>query len=205
MVEYIFLGSGLAFAAAIQPGPFQAFLLSIVSRHGWKRSLPAALAPIVSDWPIAALILFVINRVPDLMSRVLQFAGGLLLLYLAWGSFQSWRKNEVETPSQENQPSTLFQAVMVNLLNPNPYLGWSLVLGPAAISAWKENAVYAVALVVAFYAVLVLGNAIIIVLLGTTTFLGARAQRSLILVSAITLAALGVYRLVDSLFQYFGS
>lgn len=47
LLEYIFVGGSLAFAAAAQPGPLQAFLLSRVAAVGWKRTLPASLAPIV--------------------------------------------------------------------------------------------------------------------------------------------------------------
>jgi hypothetical protein len=40
-----------------------------------------------------------------------------------------------------------------------------------------------------------------ILLFGTTSFLGPRGRRALILVSAITLALLGLYRLVTGLLQ----
>jgi threonine/homoserine/homoserine lactone efflux protein len=203
VLEYILLGSGFAFAAAVQPGPFQAFLLSSVAQRGWKRTLPAAFAPVVSDGPIALLILFVMNRVPESVSFLLRMAGGILLLYLGWGSFQAWRVYEpVESVHEEDQPSTLLQATAVNLLNPNPYLGWSLILGPAALSAWSENPFYAIGLVAAFYFTIILGNALIIVLLGTTTLLSVRARRALILFSAITLAILGVFQLTAGITQW---
>ncbi|MGD8604206.1 MAG: LysE family transporter [Anaerolineales bacterium] len=205
MLEYILLGSGFAFAAAVQPGPFQAFLLSSVAQRGWRRTLPAALAPVVSDGPIALLILFIINQVPDLLNNMLQIAGGFLLLYLGWQTYQTWRADEpVEAVPQEGQPSTLLQAAAVNLLNPNPYLGWSLVLGPAVINAWDITPLYAAGLVAAFYITLILGNAVIIALLGTTTWLSARARRRLVLVSALTLAALGIYRLGEGVFRLLG-
>ena len=83
MFEYFLIGGGFAFAAAIQPGPLQAFLLSSVAQRGWKRTLPAAFSPLLSDGPIALIVLLVINRLPDVMRRILQIAGGFLLLYLA--------------------------------------------------------------------------------------------------------------------------
>jgi len=49
MVEYIIIAAGFAFAAAAQPGPLQAFLLSRVVSAGWKQTLPAAFAPLISD------------------------------------------------------------------------------------------------------------------------------------------------------------
>jgi hypothetical protein len=51
----------------------------------------------------------------------------------------------------------------------------------------------------AFYATMVIVLAGIIVLLGTTRFLGPRGRRALVLVSAIILAALGLYQLISSL------
>jgi threonine/homoserine/homoserine lactone efflux protein len=79
VLEYLLIGGGFAFAAAIQPGPLQAFLLSSVAQKGWKRTLPASLSPLLSDGPIALLVLLVLNRVPETMGRVLQATGGVLL------------------------------------------------------------------------------------------------------------------------------
>jgi len=202
VLEYLFIGSGFAFAAAIQPGPLQAFLLSSVAQKGWKRTLPAACAPLLSDGPIVLLVLLVLNRVPETMSRVLQAAGGMLLIYLAWASYRQWR--EQTTPGSEandSAPRTFVQAATVNLLNPNVYLSWSLVLGPAVLTAWRASPANAVGLVVAFYATMVTALACTILLFGTTHFLGPRGRRALVLVSAITLAALGVYQLVASLLR----
>ena len=83
--------------------------------------------------------------------------------------------------------------MLVNVLNPAPYLGWSLILGPLAVEAWSRAPEDAIALVAAFYAVMTLGLAAFILLLGTTSFLGPRGRQGLLLASAFTLAGLGVY------------
>jgi threonine/homoserine/homoserine lactone efflux protein len=200
MFEYLIIGGGFAFAAAIQPGPLQAFLLSSVASKGWVRTLPACLAPLLSDGPIVLLVLLVINRVPVTVSRLLQAAGGVLLLYLAWSSYKEWRRQERPTETADGStPSTILQAAAVNLLNPNPYLAWSLVLGPALLRAWAEGPGHAVAFMVAFYGTLVTVLAGTIVLMGATRLLGPRGRRALVLVAAMALAALGVYQLVSSL------
>lgn len=200
MLEYLIIGSSFAFTAAIQPGPLQAFLLSSVAKRGWIRTLPACFAPLVSDGPIALLVLLVLNRVPVTASRFLQAAGGVLLLYLAWASYEEWRQQASSTQAKDGPvPSTLIQAAAVNILNPNPYLGWSLVLGPAFLKAWRESPQNAIALILAFYATMVTVLAGTIVLLGTTRFLGPRGRRTMVLVSAITLAILGSYQLISSL------
>jgi threonine/homoserine/homoserine lactone efflux protein len=205
LFESLLIGGGFAFAAAMQPGPLQAFFLSSVARRGWRRTLPACLAPLVSDGPIALLVLLVLSRVPPSMTTVLQAAGGVLLLYYGWGSYRDWRKGPVTSDAAEAPgPSTLMQAVAVNILNPNPYLGWSLVLGPSAVKAWQVQPIHAIALVTAFYATMVVAMAGTIALMGTTRFLGPRVNRVLILVSAILLASIGLFLLTSSLIAAVG-
>jgi threonine/homoserine/homoserine lactone efflux protein len=91
------------------------------------------------------------------------------------------------------------QAATVNLLNPNPYLAWALVLGPAAVAAWRQSPAHAVVLLMAFYGVMVAGLAGFILLASSARFLSLRAQRGLALMSAAILAGLGVYQILISL------
>lgn len=200
MFEYIVTGSGLAFAAAIQPGPLQAFLLSSVAQRGWKRTLPASLSPLISDGPVALLTLLLLSRLQEGMNRALELTGGGFLVYLAWASYRGWKaQSAAGDETKDSGPGTLLQAVVVNILNPNPYLGWSLVLGPTFLAAWSQSPANAVALLIAFYGTMVSVLAGSIVLFGTTRFLGPTARRSLIFVSAIILALFGIYRIVVSL------
>lgn len=198
VLNYLLLGSGLAFAAAIQPGPLQAFLVARIAASGWKRTLPACLAPLVSDGPIALVALLVLGRLPDSFQHLLRGAGGLLLVYLAWSAFLQWR-NPQGTGSGASAPRTMLQAALVNLLNPNPYLGWALVLGPSVLAAWHEDRTYGVALIAAFYITMITTLAGFILLVGTTRFLGPRVQRAFAGVSALVLAGLGAYLLVSSM------
>ncbi len=200
MTRYIFIGGGFAFAAALQPGPLQAFLLSSVVRRGWKRTLPASFSPLISDGPIALFVLAVLTRVPATMTRVLQAAGGAFLLYLAWAGYRQWKGQKITAlRSDDSGPRTLIQAAVVNILNPNPYLGWSLVLGPAALEAWQESPAYAGILIITFYVTMVAALAGTILVFGTTRFLNAQRRRVLILLSAALLAVLGVYQIGSSL------
>ena len=199
MLEYILIGSGFAFAAAAQPGPLQAFLLSRVASGGWRRTLPASFAPLISDGPSAVLILLILHRLPGGFEGLLKAAGGILLLYFAGRTFLEWRRQkEGVTTEAHSAPRTLFQAVAVNMVNPGPYLGWSLILGPLVIEAWRQTPAHAVALVAAFYITMVLSLALFILLLGTTSFLGPRGRRGLLLASSVALAALGVYQLAST-------
>ncbi len=195
MLRYLAIGGGFAFAAAVQPGPLQAFLLTRVAERGWRRTLPASLSPLLSDGPIALVVLLVLNGLPATAGRILQAAGGVLLLYFAVTSLRQAGRATDDWDGGKRPPRTLLQAAWVNLLNPNPYLGWSLVLGPTAMKGWGEAPANAVALVAAFYVTLVACLALTVVLFGLTGFLGPRGRRVLVIASAATLAALGVYQL----------
>jgi threonine/homoserine/homoserine lactone efflux protein len=196
MIEQALIGGSFAFAAAVQPGPLQAYFFSRVTAIGWKRTLPAAASPLLSDGPIAVVALLLVGQLSQTMQAGLRLGGGLLLLFLTWRALREWRFGTPETPDAASEaPRTLFEAAFVNLLNPNPYLGWTLILGPVVVSAWRESAVVAVVVVVAFYATLVAVNGMLIVAFGSTRFLGPSTRRSLLLVSALILAGLAAYQL----------
>lgn len=194
MLPYLLIGTGYALSAGLQPGPLQAFFLARVAEDGWRRTLPAAFAPLISDGPIALIALLLLSYLPDVFRDILQLAGGFLLLLFAWSSYKSW-KNYQETKSGESQstPKTILQAALVNILNPNPYLGWSLVMGPAVLTAWNEGPRFAVILLLSFYITMISISLILIALMGTTHLLGSTTRRKLTLISALLLGALGIY------------
>jgi threonine/homoserine/homoserine lactone efflux protein len=199
LFENILFGSSYAFACAIQPGPLQAFLLSQVAQKGWRRTLPASFSPMLSDGPIAVLVLLVLRNLPIGVERLLQAAGGFLLLYLAWAAFSQTKTRTGESRVEEDStPRTVLQAAAVNILNPNPYLGWTLVLGPRMLSAWTQSRGHAVALAASFYFTMVLTLAATIMLFGATRFLGTRSRRTLLVLSAGALALLGIVQLVSA-------
>jgi threonine/homoserine/homoserine lactone efflux protein len=181
----------------LQPGPLQAFFLSKTVEQGWRRTLPAAFAPIISDGPIVLIALFVLSYLPNSFQHILQIAGGLLLLYFAWSSLRGWRTYQDPGDGESSSPNTIMQAALVNLLNPNPYLGWSLIMGPAVILAWNEKPIFAVTLLTVFYLVMISTSMVIILLVGTTRFLDQNRRRMLLLISALLLVGLGFYYLIN--------
>ncbi len=205
MLKYMAIGASLAFAAAVQPGPFQAYLLSRVAAIGWRRTLPASLAPLLSDGPIAILALLVLGQLSPAMQNALRMAGGVLLLYLAWGAFRKWWLRSPDASEQGGKvPRTLFEGALVNILNPNPYLGWTLILGPAVVAAWQEAPSSGAAVVLAFYATMITTTAVLIFSFGSVRLLGPKFHRTLLFISSLVLAALGIFQFVICA-QYLGS
>jgi threonine/homoserine/homoserine lactone efflux protein len=186
----------LGLSAAAMPGPFQAYLISQALRLGWKRALPAVLAPLFSDTPILILVLFVLTNLPPTFLRVLQLGGALFILFLAWKSWLAFRAFNAEAlPAAGEARQNLPQAVLMNLLNPNPYLFWSIVTGPILISAWKIHPVNGLTFLISFYVAMISGLALLVVLFGAARNLGPRVNRGLIGVSALALFAFGLYQL----------
>ncbi|MBN1834059.1 MAG: LysE family transporter [Deltaproteobacteria bacterium] len=199
LIKYIGIGGSLAFAAAVQPGPLQAYLLTRSTSMGWKKTLPASFSPLLSDGPIALLALLVLGRLSPIMQSVLRSAGGFLLLYFAWSTLKhNQHGNDGSSTRSDKTPKTIYEAAVVNLLNPNPYLSWALILGPTVMAAWKEAPGTGVAFVAAFYVTMVSMLALFILFFGSARFLSPKLQSLLMLISVIILAVFGVYQLVIS-------
>ena len=196
MGAYLLFGATFAFASAVQPGPLQTYLVSQALARGWRSTLPAALSPLLSDGPVIVLVLLVLVRVPSRFEHVMRLGGAVFLFYLAIGAYRSWRDWRGTDPSASGSGGrSLFRATVVNLLNPNPYLGWSLVLGPLLLKGWREAPVNGIALVAGFYGTMVLSLAAIIVLFAGARSLGPRVGRGLVGASAIALVCFGAYEL----------
>jgi threonine/homoserine/homoserine lactone efflux protein len=184
------------FAAAVQPGPLTIYLISETARAGWRRTLPAVFAPLLSDGPIAVLMVLLLSRAPVRFLQLLLLPGGMYVLYLAVGAWRTRRSpGGSGTPAQRNR--TLFKAAVVNLLNPNVYLGWALVLGPLLLSAWREAPARGVAVVLTFYLTMIACLAALILMVHAAGNLVPRFNRALVAVSALALAAFGVYLLAE--------
>lgn len=196
MWAYLLAGAGFAFAAAVQPGPFQTYLLSEALTRGWRRTLPAAFAPVLSDAPIVAIALLVLVRVPGELVRFLHLAGAAFLFYLAWGAWKTWRQNApAAEPEAGGDRRTLLKATLVNFLNPNPWLGWTLVLGPLFLTGYREAPARGIALIVSFYVTMVVCLIGLITLFATARKLDPRMQRIFQGVSVLALVAFGFYQL----------
>jgi threonine/homoserine/homoserine lactone efflux protein len=201
LIAYFLRGLALGLPAAVTPGPLQAFLLSQTLKNGWRRTLPAALAPLLSDGPIVALVVLVLTQLPPLFLRAIQIAGGLFILYLAWQTFRATRQpaqpeTVVEQPSSRQ---SLGQAALMNLLNPNPYIFWSIAAGPALLAGWRESAGHGLSFLLGFYGTLIGGFAGLILLFGVTQRIDPRLSRALAYLAVVALLLFGLDQLARGL------
>ena len=193
---YLLQGIGYGLVAASQPGPFQTYLISQTLTRGWKRTLPAALAPLVSDGPIILLCVLVLSQVPAWMQRILYIAGGLFILYLAYDTYNSWKNFDSRLPSLEiGTQQSILKAALMNALSPGPYIFWTLVTGPILLKGWRETPVNGIGFLIGFYVTLISSLAALILIFGTAAKLGPKFNRMLLGISTIALTCFGLYQL----------
>ena len=193
---YLLQGIGYGIAAASQPGPFQTYLISQTLTRGWKRTLPAALAPLVSDGPIILICVLVLSQVPVWMQRILYIAGGLFILYLAYGTYNSWKNFDSHLPADATgTQQSILKAAVMNALSPGPYIFWTLVTGAILLKGWRETPVNGIGFLIGFYVTLISGLAALILIFGTAAKLGSKFNRMLLGISAIALTCFGLYQL----------
>ena len=198
---YVLQGIGYGFAAAVQPGPFQTYLISQTLTRGWKQTLPAALAPLLSDGPIIALCLLVLSQVPLWFQRVLYLAGGLFILYLAYGAYKAWKDFDSNLPTVETgTQQSVLKAALMNALSPGPYIYWSLVTGPILLKGWRETPANGIGFLAGFYLMIVSSLVAIILVFGIAARLGAKVNRILLGISAVALFCFGMYQLWSGIF-----
>jgi len=193
---YILQGIGYGFAAGVQPGPLQTYIVSQTLLKGWRRTLLAAFAPLISDGPIIAICLFVLSQVPGWLQRILFIAGGLFVLYLAYSAYQTWKNFDPNLPSpQSGTQQSILKAALVNTLNPNPYIFWTLVTGPILLAGWRNTPLYGLGFLLGFYATFIFSLAAMILIFGTMRQLGPKINRILLGFSAVALFFFGLYQL----------
>jgi threonine/homoserine/homoserine lactone efflux protein len=200
LLTYILSGITLGFSAVASPGPFQAYIISQTLKNGWRQTLLACLAPLVSDGPIIAIVLLVLTRLPTGFLQAIQIGGGLLLIYFAWRAANAFRVFSEEAfldPRPKSQ--NLGEAALVNALSPGPWIFWSLIAGPILLAGWRITPSLGILFLLSFYSMLVGGIAALILLIGSAHKFGARVNRALLGFSALLLLVFGLYQLQQGL------
>ena len=183
-------GATLGLSGALSPGPLQAYMLAQAAKRGPWRTLPIALVPLVTDPVIIATVLAVLSRVPPGFLRALHVGGGAFVVWLGLSALRALRRTAAG-PAPREPPVGFLRAALVNLTNPNAWLWWSVAGGAALTSAWRASPSQGLAYLGGFYAALIGGNALLIVLFGEVGRLGPRAAKALTALSAVLLLVFG--------------
>jgi threonine/homoserine/homoserine lactone efflux protein len=174
-------------------------------RGGWRAGMLVALAPPLGDVIVVTLCFLVLVRLPAGVLPLLGIGGGLYILFLAW---ETLRTSTPMLPPGGNEITdhrhSLRKGLLVNLLNPHPYIFWLTVAGPLVAKSYQQSAFAAIiAFVSGFYGCLV-GVKLLLALLvhggrarlqGRGYLLALRASGGLLVVVGLMLLWGGVQQL----------
>jgi threonine/homoserine/homoserine lactone efflux protein len=157
MWTYLGLGLGMGLSSGLSPGPLLTLVVTASLRSGLAGGLRVALAPFLTDAPIIAVAVLFVNRLPAAALHWVGTAGGLVVIWLGVEILRSARDATLPgEPGTESDPRReLWRGVVVNALNPHPYLFWATVGGPALVNGWRTSPWHAFAFLVPFYVLLV--------------------------------------------------
>ncbi len=187
------LGITLGFGAGISPGPLLTLVITTTLERGFGAGLRVALAPMLTDVPIVALVLLTLNMLPSWALMGLSVAGGLFVIYLG---VETWRSAPAATLSaQTDAPGRqdLWRGALVNLLSPHPWLFWIGVGGPLLLAAWGHSLWHGLAFLLGFYGLLIGSKIVLAWAVGRgRTRLGTRWFRRLLYGGGALLIGMGV-------------
>lgn len=204
MLFLIARGITLGFTAGVLPGPLQTYLINTTLLLGWRKSLIIILAPLIMDGPLIVLVLFFFRQFPPELLRALQIAGGLFVLWLAWGAWQQVRAGVSIGPGEDGavdstQRQIMARAVLMNVLSPAPYVFWTTVNGPLLIQGLQQSVWHGLAFLVSFYGTFLLIMSLIVLLFDRLRRLDERVTRAVLLITVVVLVFFGLSLLAQGL------
>jgi len=130
-----------------------------------KAGVKVALAPIISDLPIVALTLYILAKLSafNIILGTISFLGGFVLLYMGYEGLVT---KGVNPSFKDLKPESLKKGIIVNVLNPHPYLFWISIGGPTTMKAWDQGVFAAMAFVGSFYGLLVGSKIVLAIVVG---------------------------------------
>jgi threonine/homoserine/homoserine lactone efflux protein len=180
--------------SAISPGPLLALVVSSTLDRGFWAGLRIAVAPLLTDAPILGMGLLTLHALPPAALGGIGLVGGLFLVGLGIEQALKARQAVLPTlavPAAAGQHE-LLRGVVVNLLNPSPWLFLLTVMAPLLALTWPHSPTSAVGFVLIFYLLLVGGK---IALAAALTILRShfrpRLYRGALLLAALLLSAIG--------------
>jgi len=162
-LTYLALGLSTGISAGLSPGPLLTMVITASLRSGFAGGLRVALSPLITDLPIILLSVLLSTSLPVGALRWVGTVGALVVIGLGVEALHASRNAQLprDQAAQAAPQGELWRGALVNALNPNPYLFWMAVGGPALVSSWRISPWYTLAFIVSFYGLLI-GSKIVV-------------------------------------------
>jgi threonine/homoserine/homoserine lactone efflux protein len=200
MNSLLMSGMLLGLSAGLSPGPMLTLVVSQTLRHGVQEGVKVAFAPLLTDTPIVIACLLFLSFFSDIKPAlgVISIFGGIYLFYLGLSSLRV----KTENIDEDVDPKSLKKGLMVNFMNPSPYMFWVSIGGPLVLKASSISLTAAAAFIIPFY-VLLVGSKIVVAMISgrSRNLLSSRYYRIIIRTLGLVLMGFGVLFLRDG-FKY---
>ncbi|NJD51620.1 MAG: LysE family translocator [Candidatus Methanoperedens sp.] len=199
--DFLIIGIFLGFTSGITPGPLLTLVISETLIQNKKQGIKAASSPLFTDLPIILITTLILLKISNfnLILGLISILGSIFLCYLAYGNlFFKLKTGNIE------KSKSFEKGMIVNLLNPHPYLFWFTVGAPTMLKA-RDVSLYAVILFITGFYIFLVGSKILIVLIVERyrNFLKSRIYEYLIKLTGILLLFFAFVFLKDGL-KFFG-
>ena len=161
-----------------------------------------AAAPILTDAPIILISFFILIELSTLepVLGLIASIGGCYVLYL---SYETIITRPVKVEVSPAQPRSLRKGVLVNALNPHPYLFWATVGVPFILKAHQNNSIAPWAFIFSFYCFLVGSKVFTAIIVGRfKTFLEGKIYLYLMRALGVILFGFAVLLLWEALVYF---
>lgn len=165
MEQYLTIGIVLGLSAGFAPGPLLASVISETLRHDIRSGIKVALAPIITDFPILVISIFILSKLASYESALgcISLVGSIFVFFMAYQAISTCG-NEVDY--KEVSPKSLQKGVLVNALSPHPYIFWFSIGAPTVTKAMIQNIYFPLVFILSFYILLVGSKILLAVLVG---------------------------------------
>ena len=170
MLSALTAGVVFGLSAGLAPGPLLMLVITQTLRHNMREGMKVAVAPLITDLPIVSACLLILTRLAQYhgLLGLISCLGGFYVVSLAYETF---RTRPVDLELQPVHPRSLRKGVLINALNPHPYVFWLTVGVPLVLKAWEENPLASGIFVFSFYLLLVGSKMALALLVGKSQVL----------------------------------
>jgi threonine/homoserine/homoserine lactone efflux protein len=195
MLTALFAGLSIGLGSGVAPGPLTGLAISTTLRSGLGPGLRIAVAPLISDSVIIVLSLTLVSQLPDVAITILGIVGAIVVaafgIEILW-SAHKMRNSELNMGSQKptrlQKLPVIAQGVLINFLNPAPWIFWITAGSTILIGFWRESPTQAFVFIFAFYFSLVGAKVVIVFALAASAHrMSARTYRLILTASGILL------------------
>ncbi len=193
--QTLLFAMSLGLGAGITPGPLSSLVINETLRSGWRAGAWVAFAPPAADVLVVGAVLLLLAQMPPMVLPLLSIMGGGYVCFLGWQTLQTMVGPRVSAGQEQGSLLQSFRkGLLVNLLNPHPYVFWLTVGGPlVTMNAQHDRWAPIIAFLLGFYGCLVGAKVLLAVLVhGGRAHLHGRGYRIALQVSGGLLVLFGI-------------